>query len=224
MKSALWHQSAFPVRLMLMYMCVCICLFIYPAAWLHQPSATNTSFPLCRNSPGEELLGSWKAITESIHSQVQRDPITSQSQHCPAEVTVLPGLAPTDETCRWKNTTSVLVPSQEQRNSYPAGGFCFWPKHRLKTGFSLPKSWAFQALTGPQTCLSISERTDPLLAPAAAVGFEETIAERPNQEFCHPHWQYFKPSVIQTFKGQNVSHLICRDWTLFHGLSWYSHL
>lgn len=147
--------------------------------------AANTSFPLCRNSPGEELLGSWKAITESIHSQVQRDTITSHSQHCPVEATVLHGLAPTYETCRWKNTTSTLVPSQEQMNSYPAGGFCFWPKHWLNPSFSLPKTCPFQALTGPQTCLSISERNDPFLSPAAAVGFEET--ERPNQEFFHPH-------------------------------------
>lgn len=82
---------------------------------------------------------------------------------------------------------------------------------------------AFQALTGPQTCLSISERNDPFLSPSAAVGFEETITEHPNQEFCHPHSQYFKLSLIQTFKGQKVSHLICRDLMLFHGLSWYSH-
>ena len=36
-----------------------------------------------------------EAITESIHSQAQRDTIPSYSQHCPAEATVLHGLAPT---------------------------------------------------------------------------------------------------------------------------------
>ena len=76
---------------------VCVCLFVYLSCSLttstegHQP----TFSPLRRNSSGEELLGSWKAITESIHSQAQRDTIPSYSQHCPAEATVLHGLAPT---------------------------------------------------------------------------------------------------------------------------------